>query len=116
MRRTRRAIVLIVVVLLAVSCTLLLREEPQTRPAGRNSVGYGLVLLNEDERVYVLAVSEQSPADLSGLEPGDYITGVNGQAVTSMEALDDMLMGSPQAPALTVIRREQELSLTLSGR
>ena len=116
MRRTCRAIVLIVAALLAVSCTLLLREETQTYPAGRNSVGYGLVLLNEDERVYVLAVSEQSTADLSGLEPGDYITRVNGEPVGPREALDDVLTGSPQAPALTVIRREQELSFTLSGR
>jgi len=116
MRRTRRAIVLIVVVLLAVSCTLLLREEPQTRPAGRNSVGYGLVLLNEDERVYVLAVSEQSPADLSGVEPGVYKSTVNGEPVGTMEALDELLIGSPKAPELTIVRRRQELSLTLSGR
>lgn len=116
MRRTRRAIVLIVVVLLAVSCILLLREEPQSYPAGRNSAGYGLVLLNEDERVYVLAVSEQSTADLSGLEPGDYITRVNGEPVGTMEALDELLTGSPKAPELTIVRRRQELSLTLSGR
>lgn len=116
MRRTCRAIVLIVAALLAVSCILLLREETQTYPAGRNSVGYGLVLLNEDERVYVLAVSEQSPADLSGLEPGDYITRVNGEPVGTMEALDELLIGSPKAPELTIVRRRQELSLTLSGR
>ena len=116
MRRRIRWIMLLVAALLAVSCILLLREEPQTRPAGRNSVGYGLVLLDEDERVYVLAVSEQSTADMSGLEPGDYITGVNGQAVTSMEALDELLIGSPKAPELTIVRRRQELSLTLSGR
>ena len=44
------------------------------------------------EGVYVANVNDGSAADLGGLQRGDYITSFDGEAVTSMERLQRMLM------------------------
>lgn len=83
--------------------------------SGGGSASLGLVLLGAEQGVYVLAVSEQSPAAQAGLEPGDYILSAGGAALEDVAALDERLsLGG--SLALTVRRGDTELALTLPGR
>ncbi len=45
------------------------------------------------EGVYVSRVTEGSPAKLAGIEAGDIITSIDGKAVNSMDALQEVLAG-----------------------
>jgi S1-C subfamily serine protease len=45
----------------------------------------GVNSLEEDGRVKVVQVNEESPADVAGITPGDIILQVNGEAVESLE-------------------------------
>jgi S1-C subfamily serine protease len=65
--------------------------------------------------VYVLAVAKSSPADLSGVLPGDLIEGLNGVAVNSAEKLTTALGGLTDGDTaeLTVLRGLNRITLTL---
>jgi serine protease Do len=45
----------------------------------------GVNSLEEDGRVKVMQVNEESPADLAGIEAGDIILSINGQPVENLE-------------------------------
>ncbi|MBR5422285.1 MAG: trypsin-like peptidase domain-containing protein [Lachnospiraceae bacterium] len=51
-----------------------------------------IMLYGYPEGVYVANVNDGSPADLAGMQRGDYITALDGETVTSMEGLQRLLM------------------------
>ncbi|MBQ7849461.1 MAG: PDZ domain-containing protein, partial [Clostridia bacterium] len=79
------------------------------------SASLGLVLLSAEQGVYVLAVSDQSPAALSGLEPGDYILSAQGEPLADIASLDERLQGSEEL-LLSVRRGDELLEIMLPGR
>lgn len=108
--------------------------KQQTQPEKRGSAHWkqngnnmGMVLLDIRTRqaalafhvpaagVYVLAVAKQSPADISGVQPGDHITGLNGVAVSSAEDLTAELgkLAAGDKAELTVLRGFEKVTLTL---
>lgn len=91
------------------------RPEPGRGSGG--SASLGLVLLRSDTGVYVLAVTDQSPAHLAGLEPGDYLIEAGGVALTDVDMFNALLMET-EAEALEVLvrRQEQELRVMLPCR
>jgi 2-alkenal reductase len=71
--------------------------------------------------IYVADVVANGPADESGVEPGDIIVGINGQAVTQFEELISYLFNSTQpgdTATLLVSRdgREVEVEVTVEAR
>ncbi len=102
-------------------------EKSGTVPWKRNGSDFGMVLLDIPTQqaalafhvpatgVYVLAVAKQSPADLSGVQPGDHITGMNGDAVSSAEDLAIALgkLTDEDMAELTVLRGLNRITLTL---
>jgi hypothetical protein len=102
-------------------------ENSGTVPWKRNGNDFGMVLLDIPTRqaalafhvpatgVYVLAVAKSSPADLSGVQPGDHITGLNGDAVISAEELTAALgvLTDGDTAELTVLRGLEKVTLTL---
>lgn len=67
-------------------------------------------------RVRVLRVTEDSPADVAGVEPGDLIVALDGEAVASVEALWKALwkgQGSERAVRLEIERGGQPRTLTV---
>jgi regulator of sigma E protease len=57
----------------------------------------------------VAGVVPRSRADTAGLQVGDVVVEVNGQAVGTVAALRDALAGvSPEGPLSLVIRRDRE--------
>jgi Do/DeqQ family serine protease len=107
------------------SATLSEREAARVRPPAddRESVGeYGaagmtvqpltpevareLGLPNQKEGVLVRSVNPDGSAAASGLQPGDVITEVNGQAVKTPGDLKSALSASGDRPALLLITRD----------
>lgn len=75
----------------------------------------GLMLLEEEDGVYVLAVTDRSPACRAGIEPGDLLTGVNGDSLTEIAQLEAMLQHVPEGGALRLglVRDGASMTLTL---
>lgn len=104
-------------------------ENSGTVPWKRNGNDFGMVLLDIPTRqaalafhvpapgVYVLAVAKQSPADLSGVQPGDHITKLNGVAVNRAEELAQALgkLKDGDTAELTVLRGLNNVTLTLEA-
>jgi membrane-associated protease RseP (regulator of RpoE activity) len=88
---------------------------------------FGMVLLDIQTRqaalsfhvpvtgVYVLSVLQSSLADLSGVQPGDHITGLNGDAINSAEELITMLgkLTDGDTAELTILRGLDQITLNL---
>lgn len=80
--------------------------------------------LNADDRlgyVRVLAIAENSPAHLAGLQADDLIVAFNGQPLTRMDdpttSLQEMTtVNAGQAVTLTVLRNDERLDITLTPR
>lgn len=51
---------------------------------------------------------ENSPARLTGLQPGDFITEANGTVLYRREALSNIIFENPEAPVLLTILRDSE--------
>ena len=75
----------------------------------------GLMLLEEKGGIYVLAVTDRSPACRAGIEPGDLLTGVNGDSLTEIAQLEAMLQDVPEGGAmrLGLVRNGASMTLTL---
>ncbi len=77
----------------------------------------GVNSLEEDGRVKVMQVNEESPADRAGIVAGDIILSVNGQPVESLEHFYDRLWGQGAQPGsdirLTVLHGPQAKEVTV---
>lgn len=101
---------------LMVLCVILGACAAPSKASPVDSAQLGLVLLDDENCVYVLAVSDQSTACYAGLEPGDYILSADGMAVTSGITLDEMLLGGEESLQLIVQRQGRKIELTLPCR
>lgn len=72
----------------------------------------GLMLLDSDSGVSVLAVRDGSPADRAGIQPGDVLLQADGSAITDTLQLEDLLAQAQRQMHLE-LRRNQEELLTL---
>ncbi len=106
------------ILLLAALCVVVLFLSPRrmTEHEGGGSASMGLVLLDRAEGVYILAVSDQSPAHLAGLEPGDTIIASGDAAISSVDALDQLLGAGEEELSVTILRQGERLELTLPCR
>jgi serine protease Do len=69
--------------------------------------------LSEREGLLVRGVQDGSPAGKAGLERGDLLVGVNGEPLTSVDALFDALEGAADI-RLDVVRGEEEREVAIS--
>lgn len=102
------------VLLLAAGVFLVIRQEaaePEKETAG--SAALGLMLLDDDQGVYVLAVADQSPADEAGVAPGDYLLQAGGEAILTAEQMNDLAREAWSALELLLLRDEETLLLTM---
>jgi len=78
-----------------------------------------LIALDADHGVLITGVAEQSPAEKSGIEVGDVITSLDGDAMTDGSALRWAVWDRPDKPVVVkVLRRgkEKKLNVTLGVR
>lgn len=85
-------------------------EDLQEHSSGRYS-GVGTEVVVDDGRLKVKSVIVDSPADKAGVNPGDIITAVNGNAVKGRflpAAMDDMLGEPGTGVTLSILTPEGE--------
>ncbi len=114
----RRRWIIPAVLLILLAALLLCRQghnAPEQGPVSLGSAAMGLMLLDETGGVYVLAVTEGSPADGAGIRPGDLIIQADGQAVLTAEALDELISGR-ETLTLTLLRDGENKIIRLPGR
>jgi S1-C subfamily serine protease len=86
------------------------------RSASSERAWMGLNCVETDGRVRVVRVTEDSPADVAGLEPGDRILALDGQPVPTVAALWRTLWqgrGSARPVKLDIERAGQAQSITV---
>lgn len=103
MRRFFCLLVLSALLLLAI--LLLRKEEPVSLTEQSNAASMGILLLEENDGLYVLAVIEQSVAAKANIEPGDLLYRANDIPLTSVSEFDTLLNTS---------NKENRLRLTLT--
>lgn len=84
-------------------------------PSAQGSAGIGIMLLETERGLYVLAVSEGSPADKAGVMPGDYVICADDVTLTESAQLDG-LIEERGALQLHLKRGAQELTVGLRTR
>ncbi len=106
----------LLMIALMVSLALLAGCLKQPQTAATDSAALGLLLLDAEDGVYVLAVSDRSPAHQAGLQPGDCLVLADGVPLESASAFNDLLPRGQETILLTVRRGGQELRLELPCR
>lgn len=87
-------------------------------PAGNSGASLGLVLLEKESGagLYVLAVTQDSPADRADIHPGDTLLQVEKEAVATVEQLDALLDPARQSIQMLVRRDGKEMLVRLPTR
>ena len=65
----------------------------------------GLLLLDADDGISVLAVQDKSLAEQAGICPGDVLMRINAIPLTTVEMLDGLLMNNSEDPLLIDVQR-----------
>ncbi|MBQ8556305.1 MAG: PDZ domain-containing protein [Clostridia bacterium] len=114
-RGLRYGMLLLAAVLVVTGLYHGLRRE-ETLPLTDSSAAAGLMLLDDAQGVYVLAIMDQSPAYWAGIEPGDYILEAEGVALEDVVQLDEMMSQGYHSLRLKLLRDGEGLQVTLSAR
>ena len=111
------AAVLVLAMLVIAGCLHGVRREVPTAPSG-SSAGLGLMLLEKenDAGLYVLAVTQDSPADRAGVHPGDYLLRAGETELQKASQLDALLESGEGELLLTLRRDGKQLQLNLPTR
>ena len=91
MRRRRWHLIFIPMCVLAVALLLINLRPAASVPSVSRAEDLGLLLEKDDSGLYVLALIDASPAYTCGIEPGDILTTLEGNALDSVETLDAIL-------------------------
>lgn len=111
----KRLILIMAVALIAAGLSLAFLYAPARENAAPPSrmTELGLMLLEEDG-IYVLAVTDRSPACRAGIEPGDLLTEADGESLTEIAQLEAMLQHVPEGGALRLGLMRDGASMTLT--
>lgn len=105
------------VAVLALLCWMLLAAPcTQDDVSMTGAAAKGLLLLDDEQGVYVLAVTDKSPAALAGVEPGDYLLSAGGLPIDKAQRLDEMMAQMKEPLQLRLRRNNAEVLITLPVR
>lgn len=79
-------------------------DEMRTDTEGE-VIGIGVVMVPRDGRVLVARVISGGPAALAGIQAGDFLVGIAGQAPSSVEQASALLSGPRGEPVEIVVQR-----------
>lgn len=85
-------------------------------PADYSSAALGLMLLEKPDGLYVLAVTQDSPADRSGVQPGDYLVASGDEMLSDLARLEALLHEGRETVPLTLRRDGQSVRIILPAR
>lgn len=107
------AVLVVLAVLASGAMLALLRTPALPETEAANSVALGLLLLDGEDGVYVLAVSAGSAADQAGLQPGDCILRAAEIPLADVAAFNRFLASDGRSTPLTIERNGRILNLRL---
>ena len=112
----KRLILIMAVALIAAGLSLARLYAPARENAALPSrmTELGLMLLEEKDGIYVLAVTGRSLACRAGIEPGDLLTEADGESLTEIAQLEAMLQHVPEGGALRLGLMRDGASMTLT--
>ncbi|MGN1370551.1 MAG: PDZ domain-containing protein [Aristaeellaceae bacterium] len=114
-RRIRWMALLAALVLLALGLYDGLKpDEPLS--AADSTAALGLMLLEKESGIYVLAVTQGSPADKAGICPGDILIAPEREEAADIAWLEALLAAGEETVPLTLRRDGRELHLLLPVR
>ena len=113
MLRRLVAIVLVCAVAMCIALVWHARVNISSSESVTRMTALGLLLLDEDEGVSVLAVKDKSPADKAGILPGDILLQADGVSFDDILHLEELLKDKQHRMQL-LLRREQEKLLTVN--
>lgn len=107
----RRLIVVALALCLLAGGIALFQFNQSAEPAenATRMAALGLMLLDGDDGVSVLAVRNGSPADRAGIEPGDVLLQADGSDVTDIVQLEELLLQAEQQMCIELRRNQEEL-------
>ena len=106
----------VVVALIAVAAALPAFQPEAEEPAparARCTAELGLMLLDEDNGLFVLAITEYSPAWRAGFQAGDLLLSSGGTPLTSVLQLEAMISATSGEMPVLVDRSGKQMSLML---
>ena len=112
MRRIIRWTAVLLAAILLLGLYHVLRPK-EAEPQGTSGAALGLMLLEKGGGLYVLAVTQDSPADKAGFLPGDTILLPGDDTVT---ALEELLSDQTEPVPITLRRDGRELQLIFPAR
>lgn len=116
MKKTVLCILLAVVVLAAVGAALpAFQPEAEEQPAAhaQRTAELGLMLLDEENGLFVLAITEYSPAWQAGFQAGDLLLSSGDTQLTSVLQLESMIASAGGEVPVLLDRSGRQLSLML---
>lgn len=114
-RAIRAAVLLLALAVIAAGVIYSLRQE-ETQITGGSSAGLGLMLLEREKGLYVLAVTQDSPADKAGFRPGDYLLRADDVPLDSVTQLDALIDAAERELSVRIRRSGQEQMLRMPAR
>ena len=106
----------VVVALIAVAAALPAFQPEAEEPAparARCTAELGLMLLDEDNGLFVLAITEYSPAWRAGFQAGDLLLSSGDTQLTSVLQLESMIASAGGEVPVLLDRSGRQLSLVL---
>lgn len=116
----KKGICIVVLVVLVLAGGMLLQglHREEALPQGGSGAALGLMLLEKEPPLglYVLAVTQESPADKAGIHPGDYLLKSGDTPLQTAAQLDAMIDAAADVLPLTLGRDGQQLQVRLPTR
>lgn len=111
----RYSVLLLVVLLLAAGLYGCLRKDDGYSMES-SSTGLGLMLLEKDESLYVLAVTKGSPAEKAGVLPGDYLIQADDIRLHHPDQLNEAIPANAGEMQLQLMRDGEEIIVRLTTK
>lgn len=116
MRRVIRAAVLALALAVIAAGVIHVFRREDAPMSGGSSAGLGLMLLEREKGLYVLAVTQDSPADKAGFRPGDYLLRADDVPLDGVTQLDALIDAAERELSVRIRRSGQEQMLRLPAR
>ena len=101
----------------ALAVVVLAFPKPHEAPSASAGIAaMGLVLLEDDEGLYVLGVIDGSLACSAGIQPGDYLKTARNTSLATIAQLEELLSEQGGALPVTLVRRDETFTVNLSLR
>lgn len=113
--KQRRLILLAITLCLLLAGALALYSAfiPTDQKAVTRMADLGLVLLDAESGVSVLAVMDRSEADRAGIQPGDLLLQADGIDFDNVDQLEELLQATQQQSMHITLQRSTDESMTV---